>query len=148
MPQTIRLYRVFRAPSERVYRAFLEPAALVKWSPPNGFTATVHHSDVRVGGGYRMSFTNFASGRSHTFGGTYHELEPGRRIRYDDAFDDPTLPGTMTVTVEFRDVPAGTEVRITQEGVPDAVPADGCHLGWQQSLALLAALVETEVPDP
>lgn len=147
MSHTIQLHRVLRAPPERVYRAFLDPAAMAKWSPPNGFTGTVHHSDIRVGGSYRMSFTNFATGTSHTFGGTYRELVCGERIRYDDAFEDPNLPGTMDVTVELRAVPSGTDVSITQRGVPAMIPADACYVGWQESLALLAALVEAEIPD-
>ncbi len=147
MTHTIHLNRVLRAPPERVYRAFLDPAAIVKWSPPHGFTGTVHHSDVRVGGSYRMSFTNFRTGSSHTFGGTYRELVAGERIRYDDAFEDPALPGTMDVTIELRAVPCGTDVSITQGGVPEMIPAEACHLGWQESLALLAALVEAEIPD-
>jgi len=147
MPNTIRLHRVVRAPPDRVYRAFLEPAAMVKWSPPNGFTGTVHASDVRVGGSYRMSFTNFSTGTVHTFGGTYRELVPNERIRYDDAFEDPNLPGTMQVTVELSAVSCGTEVTITQEGVPDVIPVEACYLGWQESLALLALLVEAAIPD-
>lgn len=147
MPNAIRLHRVLRAPPERVYRAFLDPAAMAKWSPPNGFTGTVHHSDVRVGGSYRMSFTNFSTGTAHTFGGTYRELVPGERIRYDDAFEDPSLPGTMQVTVALRAVPCGTELTITQEGLPDVIPVEACHLGWQESLALLTLLVEAQIPD-
>jgi uncharacterized protein YndB with AHSA1/START domain len=147
MPSTIRLHRVLRAPPELVYRAFLDPEAKVKWLPPNGFTAKVHHMDARVGGSYRMSFTNFSTGRSHSFGGEYLELVPHERICYSDRFDDPNLPGTMQVTVTFREVFCGTEVQITQEGVPDVIPAEACYLGWQESLVLLAKLVETQIPD-
>lgn len=144
---TVQLHRVLRAPAERVYRAFLEPAAMVKWLPPHGFTGTVHHSDVRVGGSYRMSFSNFASGGSHAFGGTYLELIPGERIRYNDQFDNPELPGTMQVTISLATVAGGTELRIVQEGIPAVIPVEMCYLGWQESLTLLAQLVEAEVPD-
>lgn len=144
---TIRLHRVLRAPAERVYRAFLEPEAMVKWSPPHGFTCKVEHVDARVGGTYRMSFTNFGTGHSHAFGGRYLELVPGQRIRHTDAFDDPNLPGEMLVTVDLRPVSCGTELSIVQEGVPAVVPAEACYLGWQESLTLLAQLVEAEVPD-
>lgn len=147
MPSTIRLHRVFRATPERVYRAFLDPDAMVKWFPPNGFTAKVHHVDARNGGSYRMSFKNFTTGKSHSFSGEYLELVPHERIRYNDRFDDPNLPGTMQMTVTFKKVSVGTEVSITQEGVPDAIPAEACYLGWQESLVLLAKLVETEIPD-
>lgn len=147
MPNTIRLHRVFRCPPERLYRAFLDPDALVKWIPPHGFTGKVHHMDARVGGSYRMSFTNFGTGSSHAFGGEYLELVPNERIRHTDVFDDPNLPGTMNVTVELRPVSCGTELGITQEGVPDVIPPEACHLGWQESLALLANLVEPEIPD-
>lgn len=147
MPSTIRLHRVLKAPPERVYRAFLDPDAVVKWSPPNGFTGKVHAMDARVGGAYRMSFTNFATGSSHSFGGTYLELVPNEKIRHTDAFDDANLPGAMQVTVELRQVSCGTELTITQEGVPDVIPAEACYLGWQESLVLLGRLVETEVPD-
>ena len=147
MPSTIRLHRVLKAPPERVYRAFLDPDAVVKWSPPNGFTGKVHAMDARVGGAYRMSFTNFATGSSHSFGGTYLELVPNEKIRHTDAFDDANLPGAMQVTVELRQVSCGTELTITQEGVPDVIPAEACYLGWQESLVLLGKLVETEVPD-
>jgi uncharacterized protein YndB with AHSA1/START domain len=143
---TVRLQRVLRAPSERVYRAFLDPAAMVKWLPPNGFTATVHHLDARVGGTYSLSFTNFTSGGSHGFGGEYLELVPNERIRHTDAFDDPNLPGTMMVTVTLAPVSCGTELHIVQEGLPEIIPLDGCYLGWQESLALLAKLVEAEIP--
>jgi uncharacterized protein YndB with AHSA1/START domain len=147
MPSTIRLHRVLRAKPERVYRAFLDPEAKVKWLPPNGFTAKVHHIDARVGGSYKMSFTNFTTGKSHSFGGQYVELTPHTRIRYTDKFDDPNLPGAMQVTVELKQVSCGTELSITQEGVPDVIPAEACYLGWQESLILLAKLVEPEIPD-
>lgn len=147
MPSTIRLHRVLRAKPERVYRAFLDPDAKVKWLPPNGFTGKVHHIDARVGGSYKMSFTNFTTGKSHSFGGQYLELAPHERIRYTDKFDDPNLPGAMQVTVNLKQVSCGTEVNITQEGVPDVIPAEACYLGWQESLALLAKLVEAEIPD-
>jgi uncharacterized protein YndB with AHSA1/START domain len=144
---TIRLHRVLRATPERVYRAFLEPAAMCKWLPPNGFTGTVHESDIGVGGGYRMSFTNFTSGKSHSFSGRYVELKPHERIRYTDAFDDPGLPGEMQVTVSLKKVSVGTELNVVQEGVPDVIPAEACYLGWQESLTLLTKLVEAEIPD-
>jgi uncharacterized protein YndB with AHSA1/START domain len=144
---TIRLHRVLRAPAERLYRAFLDPDAMAKWMPPHGFTGRVHEMDARVGGGYRMSFTNFSSGRSHSFGGTYTELTPRERIRYTDRFDDPNLASEMRVTITLRPVACGTELDIVQEGVPAVIPVDGCYLGWQQSLSLLANLVEAEIPD-
>jgi uncharacterized protein YndB with AHSA1/START domain len=144
---TIRLHRVLRAPAERVYRAFLDPDALAKWIPPHGFTAKVHHLDARVGGDYRMSFTNFSTGQSHTFGGKYLELVPGERIVHTDAFDDPNLPGEMRVTIDLRPVTGGTELTIEQAGVPDVIPPELCHLGWQESLALLALLVEAEIKE-
>jgi uncharacterized protein YndB with AHSA1/START domain len=144
---TVRLHRVFRAPPARVYRAFLDPAAMVKWLPPHGFTGTVHEMDARVGGGYRMSFTNFGSGKSHSFGGRYVELKPGELIRYTDRFDDTNLPGEMSVTVTFRQVLCGTELTITQEGIPAAIPVEFCYAGWQESLALLAHVVDPEIPD-
>lgn len=147
MPSTIRLHRVLRAAPERVYRAFLDPDALVKWLPPNGFTGKVLHMDARVGGSYRMSFTNFTTGSSHSFGGDYLDLVPHEPIRYSDTFDDPNLPGAMQATIVLKKVSCGTEVTITQEGVPDVIPAEACHLGWQESLALLAELVEAEIPD-
>jgi uncharacterized protein YndB with AHSA1/START domain len=147
MPSTIRLHRVLRATPERVYRAFLDPDAKVKWLPPNGFTGKVHHMDARVGGSYKMSFTNFTTGKSHSFGGDYLELSPHERIRHTDKFDDPNLPGTIQVTINLKKVSCGTELSITQEGVPDVIPADACYLGWQESLALLAKLVEAEIPD-
>lgn len=144
---TIRLHRVLRAPPERVYRAFLDADALPKWLPPNGFTAKVHHLDAKVGGGHKMSFTNFTTGKSHSFGGTYLELAPGERIRYTDAFDDSNLPGEMQVTVSFAKVSCGTELTVVQEGIPDVIPPEACYLGWQESLVLLAKLVEAEIPD-
>jgi uncharacterized protein YndB with AHSA1/START domain len=147
MPSTIRLHRVLRATPERVYRAFLDPDAMVKWVPPNGFTGKVHHMDARVGGSYKMSFTNFTTGKSHAFGGEYLELVPHERIRYTDTFDDPHLPGAMQVTITLKQVSCGTELNITQEGVPEIMPAEACYLGWQESLALLAKLVEAEIPD-
>jgi uncharacterized protein YndB with AHSA1/START domain len=147
MPSTVRFHQVLRSTPERVYRAFLDPDARVKWLPPNGFTAKMHHMDARVGGGYKMSFTNFTTGKSHSFGGQYVELTPNERIRYTDKFDDPNLPGTMHTTVSLKKVSVGTEINITQEGVPDAIPAEGCYLGWQDSLALLTKLVEAEIPD-
>jgi uncharacterized protein YndB with AHSA1/START domain len=147
MPSTIRLHRVLRATPERVYRAFLDPDAKAKWLPPNGFTGKVHHIDARVGGSYKMSFTNFTTGKSHSFGGQYLELTPHERIRYTDTFDDPNLPGSMQVTINLKQVSCGTELNITQEGVPDVIPAEACYLGWQESLILLAKLVEPEIPD-
>jgi uncharacterized protein YndB with AHSA1/START domain len=146
MPSTIRLHRVLRAPPERIYRAFLDPDAIAKWLPPDGFTGKVHHMDARVGGSYRMSFTNFSGGGSHSFGGKYLELVPNERIRHTDEFDDPNLPGTMQVTVVLKKVSMGTDVSITQEGIPDAIPVEACYLGWQESLVLLAKLVEPEIP--
>jgi uncharacterized protein YndB with AHSA1/START domain len=147
MPSTIRLHRVFQAPPERVYRAFLDPEAMVKWLPPHGFTAKVHQLDAKVGGTYKMSFKNFTTGNGHSFGGKYLELVPNERIVHTDVFDNPGLPGTMTVTITFKKVLVGTEVNITQEGVPDAIPAEACYLGWQESLLLLAQLVNPEIPD-
>jgi uncharacterized protein YndB with AHSA1/START domain len=147
MPATIRLHRVLRAAPERVYRAFLDPDAMAKWLPPNGFTGRVHHMDARVGGSYKMSFTNFTTGTSHSFGGTYAELVPYERIRYTDRFDDPNLPGAMHVTISLEKVSCGTDLRVVQEGIPDVIPPESCHLGWQESLGLLAQLVEAEIPD-
>jgi len=144
---TAKLHRVLRAPAERVYRAFLDPEAMVKWIPPHGFTGKIHHMDLRVGGGYRMSFTNFGTGKSHSFGGTYLELTPNERIRYSDSFEDPNLPGEMQVTITLKTVLCGTELEITQEGVPAAIPVEFCYLGWQESLNLLCLLVEPEIPD-
>ena len=143
---TIRLHRVLRAPPERVYRAFLDADALVKWLPPNGFTAKVHALDARVGGAYRMSFTNFATGHGHAFGGDYLELVPNARIRHTDRFENPGLPGTMVTTIELSAVSCGTEASIVQEGVPEPIPPEACYLGWQESLALLAKLVEADIP--
>jgi uncharacterized protein YndB with AHSA1/START domain len=144
---TIRLHRVLRAPAERVYRAFLEPDALAKWLPPYGFTCQVHHFEARVGGTYKMSFRNFGSGNSHSFGGEYLELVLSERIRYTDHFDDPNLPGQMSATITFRRVSCGTEVSILQEGVPEVIPVEMCYLGWQESLMQLAKLVEPEIVD-
>src|SRR5262245_62437084 len=143
---TVRLHRVLRAPAERVYRAFLDPEAMVKWLPPHGFTAKVHATDVRVGGSYRMSFTNFSTGASHSFGGKYVELTPHERIRYTDKFEDPSMPGEMQVAISLRQVDCGTELHVVQEGVPSAIPLESCYVGWQESLTLLAQLVEAEVP--
>jgi uncharacterized protein YndB with AHSA1/START domain len=147
MPNTIQLHRVLRSKPERIYRAFLDPDAMAKWLPPNGFTGKVHHMEARVGGSYRMSFTNFTSGKSHAFGGTYLELVPNERIRYADRFEDANLPGEMRITVTLRPVSVGTDVSIVQEGIPDVIPVEACHLGWQESLTLLGKLVEAEVPD-
>jgi len=146
-PNTVRLHRVLRASPERIYRAFLDPEAMVKWVPPHGFTGKIHHMDARVGGGYKMSFTNFGSGKSHAFGGTYVELTPHERIRYTDQFDDPNMPGQMQVTVSLRPVACGTDLTIVQEGVPAVIPVEFCYLGWQESLSLLAHLVEPDIPD-
>ena len=147
MPNTVRLHRVLRSKPERVYRAFLESDALVKWLPPNGFTAKVHHIEPRVGGTYKMSFRNFTTGSSHSFGGKYLELVPNERIRHTDVFDDPNLPGEMQVTITIRPVLVGVELQIVQEGIPDAIPLEACYLGWQESLTLFAQLVEAEIPD-
>jgi uncharacterized protein YndB with AHSA1/START domain len=147
MPNTIRLHRVLRAAHERVYRAFLDADAMAKWLPPNGFTGKVHHLDAKVGGMHKMSFTNFTTGKSHSFGGRYLELTPNERIRYTDKFDDPNLPGEMQVTVTLKKVSCGTELTIVQEGVPEVIPAEACYLGWQESLAQLANLVDPEIPD-
>jgi len=147
MPNTVQFHRVLRTTPERLYRAFTDADAMAKWLPPNGFTGKVHHMDARVGGTYKMSFTNFTSGKSHSFGGKYLELVPNERIRWTDKFDDPGLPGEMTATVQLKKVSVGTEVRIVQEGIPDAIPAEACVLGWQESLTLLAQLVEAEIPD-
>jgi len=146
MPGTVRLHRVLCAPPERVYRAFLDPDAKAKWIPPHGFTGRVHRLEARVGGTYKMSFTNFSTGHGHTFGGEYLELTPHERIRYTDQFEDPKLPGVLEVTVELKKVPVGTELTIVQAGIPDAIPTEACYLGWQQSLAQLAQLVEAEIP--
>ena len=143
---TIRLHRVLRAPPERIYRAFLEADAMVKWLPPNGFTGRVHHLEAKVGGSYKMSFTNLSSGQSHSFGGKFLELVPNERIRHTDEFDDPNLPGVMQTTISLKKVSCGTELNVVQEGVPEAIPPEACYLGWQESLALLAKLVEAEIP--
>lgn len=144
---TIRLHRVLRATPERVYRAFLDADAMTKWLPPNGFTGKVHHMDAKVGGTYKMSFTNFSTGKSHSFGGEYLELVPQERIRYTDRFDDPNLPGEIQTIVTLKKVSCGTELNIVQDGVPDIIPAEACYVGWQESLNLLAKLVEPEIPD-
>jgi len=142
---TVRLHRVLRAPPERIYRAFLDAEAMAKWLPPHGFTAKVHHMDARVGGSFRMSFTNFTTGQSHSFGGEYLELVPNQSLRYTDKFDDPAMPGTMQCSVALRPVLTGTEVSIVQEGIPEQIPVEMCYLGWQESLQLLALLVEPEI---
>jgi uncharacterized protein YndB with AHSA1/START domain len=143
---TIRLHRVLRATPERVYLAFLDADALAKWLPPNGFTCKVHQLDAKVGGSHRMSFTNFTTGKGHSFGGTYLDLTPHERIRYTDKFDDPNLPGEMQVTVSLKKVSVGTELSVVQEGIPEVIPPEACTLGWQESLVLLAKLVEAEIP--
>jgi uncharacterized protein YndB with AHSA1/START domain len=147
MPSTIQLHRVLSAPPERVYRAFTDPDAMVKWLPPHGFTGKVHSMDLRVGGGYKMSFTNFSTKNGHSFGGKYTEIKPGELLKYIDKFDDPNMPGEMYITITFRQVIGGTELKVTQEGIPDSIPPEMCYLGWQQSLNLLAQLVEPEIPD-
>jgi uncharacterized protein YndB with AHSA1/START domain len=144
---TIQLRRVLRAEPEKVYRAFLDAEAMAKWLPPNGFTGKVHQMDAKVGGSYKMSFTNFTTGKGHSFGGKYLELAPNERIRYTDRFDDPNLPGEMQTTITLKKVSCGTELNVVQEGVPRVIPAEACYLGWQESLALLAKLVEAEIPD-
>lgn len=144
---TVRLHRVLRANPDRVYRAFIEADAMVKWLPPHGFTGKVHQMEAKVGGSYRMSFTNFSTGKSHSFGGTYLELTPHECLRYTDRFEDPNLPGEMVTTVRLRPVFCGTELSISQEGIPAMIPAEACYLGWQESLAMLAQLVEPEIPD-
>jgi uncharacterized protein YndB with AHSA1/START domain len=144
---TVRLHRVFTAKPERVYKAFLDADAKVKWLPPNGFTGKVHHQEVKVGGTYKMSFTNLGTGNGHSWTGKYAELTPNERIRYTDKFDDPNLPGEMQVTVNLKKVSVGTEISIVQEGIPDAIPVEACYLGWQESLSLLKLLVEPEIPD-
>jgi uncharacterized protein YndB with AHSA1/START domain len=146
MPNTIRLHRVLRATPDRVYRAFIDADALVKWLPPHGFTGKIEHMDAKVGGTFKMSFTNFGSSTTHAFGGKYLELVPNERLRYTDVFDDPNLPGEMETTIVLKKVSVGTEIDITQKGVPDAIPADACYLGWQESLTLLTQLVEPEIP--
>lgn len=147
MPNTVKLHRVFSAPPERVFKAFIDPDALVKWMAPHGFTAKVHHLDVKVGGTYKMSFSNFSTGSSQSFGGTYHEIIPNQLLRYTDQFDDPNLPGNIEVTIQLNSVSVGTEVYITQSGIPDVIPAEACYLGWQESLQLLTLLVTPEIPD-
>ena len=144
---TIRLHRVLRTTPEKLYRAFLEPDAMAKWLPPNGFTCKVHQMDAKVGGTYKMSFTNFTTGQSHSFGGKYIELTPGKRLRYTDKFDDPNLPGEMLTTLELKKVSCGTELAVVQEGIPAAIPAEMCCLGWQESLILLTKLVEPEIKE-
>ena len=144
---TIRLHRVLRAKPELVYRAFLDAGAMNKWLPPNGFTGTVHHLDARAGGAYRMSFTNFATGHSHSFGGEYLELLPAERIQHTDRFDDPNLPGEMKTTISLKQVSCGTELSVVQEGIPEIIPPEACYLGWQESLTLLALLVEAKIPE-
>ena len=147
MPNSVRFHRVLKAPPDRVYRAFVDADAKVKWLPPHGFTGKVHHLDPRVGGTYKMSFTNFTSGKSHSFGGEYLELVPNELLRWTDRFDDPNLPGEMQVTVRLKKVSMGTEIDIVQEGIPDVIPADACVVGWQESLTLLTQLVEPQIPD-
>jgi uncharacterized protein YndB with AHSA1/START domain len=145
MPNTVRLHRVLITKPEKVYRAFIEPDAMAKWLPPNGFTCTVHHMTPKLGGSFRMSFRNFTTGQSHSFGGEYLELVPNERLRYTDKFEDPNLPGDIQVTVTLKRVPVGTEVHIVQEGLPDVIPVEACYLGWQESLRNLAKLVEPEI---
>ena len=147
LTNTVKLHRVLRAPPERIYRAFLDAEAMAKWLPPNGFTGKVHQMDAKVGGTYKMSFTNFTNSKSHSFGGTYLELVPHERIRYSAKFDDSNLPGEMQTTVTLKQVFCGTDVSIVQEGIPAAIPAETCYLGWQEALVLLAKLVEAEIPD-
>ena len=145
MPGTIRLHRVFTTTPDKIYRAFLEPDALAKWLPPNGFACTVHHLEARVGGTHKASFRNFTTGHSHSFGGTYLELVPNERLRYTDTFDDPNLPGEINVTITLRKVLVGTEMNVVQEGIPEVIPVEACYLGWQQSLDNLAQLVEPDI---
>lgn len=147
LTNTVQLHRVLRATPERIYRAFLDADAMAKWLPPYGFTCKVHHMEATVGGTFKMSFTNFTSGHGHSFGGEYRELVPNERVRYSDKFDDPNLPGEMETTVVLRQVSCGTELNITQTGIPDAIPAEMCYLGWQESLAQLATLVEPVIPN-
>lgn len=144
---TVRLHRVLRAPAKRIYKAFIDPDAMAKWLPPNGFTGKVHDMDARVGGSYSMSFTNFSTGSTHKFGGTFVEMKEFERLRYTDKFEAANLPGEMMTTITLRKVSVGTDVEITQEGIPEMIPPDGCYLGWQESLVLLAKLVEAEIPD-
>lgn len=147
MSNTVRLHRVLRTSPEKIYRAFLDADAMAKWLPPNGFTGKVHRIDAKVGGSYHMSFTNFGTGNSHSFGGTYLELKPHERIRYSNKFDDPKMPGEMQTTVTLKAVFCGTDLTVVQEGIPDLIPAEACYLGWQESLVLLGKLVEAEIPD-
>ena len=147
MPNTVKLHRVLKAPPERVFKAFIDPDAMNKWLPPHGFTGKVHQMDAKVGGSYKMSFTNFSSGKSHAFGGKFLEIVPGSRLSYSDKFDDPNLPGEMKTTITFKKVFCGTELNVVQEGIPDVIPAEACYLGWQESLSMLAPLVEAEIPD-
>ncbi len=144
---TMKLHRVFTAPPERVFKAFIDPDALVKWMAPHGFTAKVHHLDAKVGGTYKMSFSNFSTGSSHSFGGTYHEIIPNQLLRYSDQFDDSNLPGNIEMIIQFKAVSVGTEVHITQSGIPEVIPVEACYLGWQESLQLLTLLVTPEIPD-
>lgn len=148
MPGTVNLHRVFPAPPERLYRAFTDPDAMCKWLPPHGFFAKVHSSDIKVGGGYKMSFINLTTGNGHSFGARYLEIVPNKLLRYVDVFDDPNLPGEMNVTVSFETVSCGTELKVTQSGIPDIIPTEQCYLGWQQSLELLGMLVTPEIPQP
>lgn len=147
MKNSVRLHRVLTAKPEKIYRAFLDPEAMARWLPPNGFTGKVHHADAKVGGTFKMSFTNFTTSKSHSFGGEYLELVPHERLRYTDVFDDPNLPGVMTVTVDLKKVSVGTEVTILQESIPDVIPLEACYLGWQESLLNLARLVEPDIPN-
>lgn len=147
MPGTVRLHRVLKAPPEKVYRAFVEPDALTRWMPPNGFTAKIHHMDVKEGGSFKMSFTNFTTGHTHGFGGSYLEVVPNELLRYTDAFDDPGLAGELMVTVNLKTVSMGTDLNIVQEGIPDVIPVEACYLGWQESLQFLARIVEPNIPD-
>ena len=147
MPGTVKLHRVLKSKSERVYKAFIDADAMAKWLPPNGFTGKVHEMDAKVGGSYRMSFTNFSTGKSHAFGGEFLELVENERIRYTDKFEDPNLPGEMETTVDIKKVSVGVELNIVQTGIPDAIPVEACYLGWQESLRLLTLLVEAEIPD-
>jgi uncharacterized protein YndB with AHSA1/START domain len=144
---TVKLHRVFAAKPERIYKAFIDADAMAKWLPPNGFTGKVHEMDARVGGSYKMSFTNFSTGNSHSFGGEFVEMVPNEKLVYTDKFDDPNLPGEMRTTIELKQVSVGTEINIVQEGIPEAIPLEACYLGWQESLALLKMLVEPEIPD-
>ena len=144
---TVKLHRVFTAPPERVFKAFIDPDALVKWMAPHGFTAKVHHLDAKIGGTYKMSFSNFSTGSSHSFGGTYHEIIPNQLLRYSDQFDDSNLPGNIEMIIQFKAVSVGTEVHITQSGIPEVIPVEACYLGWQESLQLLTLLVTPEIPD-